>query len=319
MTQITYITGYFELPNTGRNFDVYLERASKFTLKISKPLVIFCEPHTYPKIKAERDKYGYLTHYVVRKFEDMEFYSYLPKIIDNRKIRSRADPRNTPEYLIVTCSKFTMVQDAINKNIFGSLYYAWVDFGLVASQYSNMESLRAVSNYIISNKREKVKMCFINYIPKTETLNLETYYHLHGKCGIAGTFFSGSAKKLLKFMELCIQCFTDTVARGYGHNDEKIFLQVYFECCNLGTQNALFDFYFGDYQYVISNFTGFNTPESKYITLNVFLPNVMKDVSKLESKELVKNAVMFLMDGYKKGKLELNKDEIVRLFSYVIL
>lgn len=318
MPQITYVTGYFELPNTGRNFDVYLERASKFTLKISNPLVIFCEPHTYPKIKAERDKYGYLTHYVVRKFEDMEFYSYLPKIIDNRKIRYRADPRNTPEYLIVTSSKFTMVRDAINKNIFGSLYYAWVDFGLVESQYSNMESLRAVSNYIISNKREKVNMCFINYIPKTETLNLETYYHLHGKCGIAGTFFSGSAKNLLKFMELCIQCFKDTIARGYGHNDEQIFLQVYFECCNLRTQNALFDFYFGDYQYVISNFTGFNTLESKYITLNVLLPNIMKDVSKLESKELVKNAVMFLIDGYKRGKLELDKDEIVRLFGYIM-
>jgi len=319
MTQITYVTGYFELPNTGRNFDVYLERASKFTLKISSPLVIFCEPHTYPRIKEERDKYGYLTHYVVKKFEDIEFYSYLPKVIENRKRRPRADPRNTPEYLIITSSKFTMVRDAINKNIFDSLYYGWVDFGLVASQYSNMDSLRSVSNDIIFNKREKVRMCFINYTSKAETLNLETYYHMYGRCGIAGTFFSGSAINLLKFMELCIQCVKDTISLGYGHNDEQIFLQVYFEYCNLEKQNSLFDFYFGDYQYVISNFTGFNTPESKYITLNVFLPNVMKDISILENNELVKNAVIFLMDGYKRGKLELDKDEIVRLFSYVIL
>jgi len=319
MTQITYVTGYFELPNTGRNFDLYLERASKFTLKIANPLVIFCEPDTYPLIKAERDKYGYLTHYVIKRFDEMEFYSYLEQIIENRKTRPRADPRNIPEYQIVTCSKYTMVRDAINKNIFGSQYYAWVDFGIVYSEdNTNLNTLRAVSNDIISNKREKVKLCFINYTQKAETTDLETYYHMHGRCGIAGTFFSGSSTKLLKFAELCVQSFKDTVEKGYGHNDEQIFLQVYFECCERGEQNDLFDFYFGDYQYVISNFTGFNSRDAKYITLNVLLPNIMKDCLVKESKELGKKAVIFLMDGYRRGKVDFDKDEIVRLFEYIV-
>ena len=312
MTQITFITGYFELLNTGRNFDVYLERASKMTLKISNPLVIFCEPHTYPKIKAERDKYGYLTHYIIKRFNEMEFYSYLPQIIENRKTHPRADSRNIPEYQIATCSKFTMIRDAINKNIFGSLYYAWIDFSLAESKFTNIDILRTVSNNIISNKLEKIKMCFINYTPKNETLDLQKYYNLHGRGGISGGFYSGSSDKLLKFAELCITFFKNNVSRGYGHADEQIYLQVYFA----NESKDLFNFYFGDYQYVISNFIEVNT-ESKHIILNVFLPNVIKDKHILESNILAKNAVMFLINGYKKGKVELNKDEIVKLFSYI--
>jgi len=318
MTQITYVTGYFELLNAERNFDVYLERASKFTLKISYPLVIFCEPDKYQRIKAERDKYGYLTHYVIKRFEELEFYTYLPKIVENRKIRPRADTRNTAEYQIVTCSKYTMVRDAINKNIFGSQYYAWIDFGLVENKHSNINNLNIVTNNIISNKKDKVRMCFINYTTKVETTNLETYYHMHGRCGIAGGFFTGSSAKLLKFTELCIECFKNTVEKGYGHADEQLNLQVYFDCCNRGEQNDLFDFYFGDYQHIISNFPGYNSNDAKYITLNILLPNVIKDNAIPESKELAKKAVMFLMDGYRRGKVDFDKDEIVRLFEYIV-
>ena len=51
----------------------------------------------------------------------------------------------------------------------------------------------------------------------------------------------------------------------------------------------------------------------------MFLPNAIKDKVKYkECKELVKYAVMYLMDGYKKGQLELSKEEIFRLFEYVI-
>jgi len=319
-SQITYVSGYFELPDTGRNFETYLERASKFSLKIPHPMIIFCEPHTFPRIKEERSKYGYLTHYVVKKIDELEFFSYLPQIIENRKTHPRADPRNTPEYQCITCSKYTMVRDAINKNIFGSQYYVWVDFGLVESEYSNILSLRAVSNNIISNKRENVRMCFINYTPLNETLNLENYYHMYGRCGIAGTLFSGSSTKLLSFMEMCIKCFKDTVAKGYGHADEQIYLQVLFSFILEGNKiNDLFDFYFGDYQYILSNYPAFNSPDAKNITLNAFLPNVIKDKAKYpECKELVSHAVMYLMDGYKKGKLELSKEDIFRLFEYVI-
>lgn len=318
-SQITYITGYFELPNTGRNFDLYLERASKFSLKIPTPMVIFCEPHTYHRIKAERDKYGFLTHYVVKNIAEMEFYSYLPQIIENRKTRPRADPRNIPEYQAITCSKYTMVRDAINKDIFGSQYYVWVDFGLVENEYSNMTSLRAVSNDIISNKRENVRMCFINYTTMAETLNLENYYHMHGRCGIAGTMFSGARSKLLKFVEMCIACFKKTVERGYGHNDEQIFLQVFFEFIQDGNKICdLFDFYFGDYQYVVSNYLGLISANSKYITLNVFLPNIIKDkTTHPECFTLIKQAVSYVMNGYKTGKIDLNKEEIVRLFEYI--
>jgi hypothetical protein len=44
----------------------------------------------------------------------------------------------------------------------------------------------------------------------------------------------------------------------------------------------------------------------------------MKDCLVKESKELAKQAVMFLMDGYRRGKVDFDKDELVRLFEYIV-
>ena len=318
-SRITYITGFYELSNSSSNFEKQLENASKLSLKIPHPMIIFCEPDKYAKIKEERNKYGYLTHYVVKKREDLEYYQHLAQIIDNRKTRPRADPNNTPEYQLITCSKFTMVRDAINKNIFGSQYYTWIDFGLEETEYSNIEALRGISSNIISNKRENVRMCFIGYTSKEETLDLEKYYNQHGRCGITGLFFSGSSNKLLRVMEMCNECFKDTIMKGYGHADEQIYLQVLFKYILEGGKiKDLFDFYFGDYQYVLSNYQEILSAEAKHTIMNVFLPNASKDKAiHNEISYLVKQAVMYIMNGYKKERIDLNKDEIIRLFECI--
>jgi hypothetical protein len=324
--RITYITAYYNIPNTGNKFDSNLEKASKLSLKIPHPMIIFCEPETYPRIKAERAKYGYLTHYVVKPLTELELYSYLSQIRDNRKTRPRADSNNTPEYQLISCSKFVMIRDAINKNIFGSEYYAWIDFTMEETEYSNIAAIRAISNDIISNRdnglcaRNNVRMCFISYTAVAEVLDLEKYYNQHGRCGIAGTFYSGSAEKLLKFVNMCIECFKDIVGKGFGHSDEQIYLQVLVGyILGGGKIKDLFEFYFGDYQYVLSNYVEFNSGESKAVIMNVFLPNVINDkANHPECKELVKRAIMYVMDGYKRGKMDMNKDEIVRCFEAIM-
>lgn len=313
---ITYVTGYFELPDTGRNFNLYLERASKFTLRIPGPLTIYCEAHNLPLIIAERAKYSNLTNYIVIRKEELELYKYLPQVLLNHKKRPRLHNRITPDYEIITCSKFTMLRDAINNNYFNSKFFCWVDFGLVASDYSNMNTLESVSRDIIQNNRENVRMCFINYNSIANTLNLEHYYGLQGACGIAGTFYSGSKEKLLKFVELCIDCYKRTIRAGFGHADEQIYLQVYFEYILSGAnQNDLFDFYFGDYYYIISNYTKFNTPLAKHIILYMLLPNMLNDIMYPPIKELIKYLVKFVIDGYKSNIISLEKHEIIKLFE----
>lgn len=310
MTEITYITAYYELPNGMNKFEDELERAKQCSLLISNPMIIFCEPEMVSRIKEFRDKYGYLTHFIKRRFQDLEFYSYLEQIKQNRVKRPRADGNNIPEYLILKCSKFTMLKEVMEKNIFGSKYFGWIDFGLQSSN-KIMETDINVSRWIINNNCEKMRMCFINYIPRKEVEDLEDFYHLYGKCSIAGTFYTGGVKYLLPFVNSCIECFKSNVDKGYGHSDEQIYIQIYFK------NPELFDFYFGDYQFVVNNFLEFHNGDTKHIMLNVFLPNLMKDENNL-SASLFKNFAKYILDGYKKDKVELDKNEIIKLINYIV-
>ncbi|NCY26625.1 MAG: hypothetical protein EBX37_17870, partial [Alphaproteobacteria bacterium] len=175
MADITFITGYFRLPNSSFNDDIEKSRA---TLSICHPMIIFCDPDTYPIIKAERGKYGYLTHYIVKRFEELELYKYIEQIRANRVINPRADIGNTAEYQIATCSKFTFVRDAINKAIFGTTYYAWIDFALDYSISENNgrsfnDTIREITKFCVGSHArghdKRIRMCMINYTSKKDT------------------------------------------------------------------------------------------------------------------------------------------------------
>jgi hypothetical protein len=311
--KVTFVTGYFKLP--GYNSQEHINQAAKLSLSISHPLVIYCEQDTVDQIRAERDKYGYLTRYIVKPLNTFEFYNKLETIKKNRLTRPRVDVENTPEYMISSCNKVLMLQETVSNNIFDSTHFAWINFTLPFHEtYSNLN----IINNIVANISNKIRMCFINYTPKADTLDLEKYYHQNGKCGIAGSFFTGSRETMLKYTKKFIDCFNRTVDSGYGHGDEQLILQVYFEQHNITNAELssidLMEFYFGDYQHVLCNYLDMVAHDSKHALQYFILPNAYKD----NNMHIVKSAVKYLMNGYKKKLFDLSTDDLCKIIEYLV-
>lgn len=312
--KVTFVTGYFKVP--GYNFEEHLKQAAKLSLSISHPLVIYCEPDTVNQIREEREKYGYLTRYIVKPFETIEFYSKIEKVKENRVTLPRADVENTPEYMIASCYKAKMLHETATNNIFDSTHFAWINFTL---PYDEQRSNLNIINNIVSNVADSVRMCLINYNLKADTLDLEKYYHQHGKCGVAGSFFTASRANMLTYTEKFIDCFNRTVDSGYGHGDEQLIMQVYFEqldAANTQTNQTsqLFDFYYGDYGFVLCNYLAMVAPESKHALLYFVLPNAHKD----NNMQIVRSAAKYLINGYKNNNIDISKEDMAKIIEYLM-
>ena len=252
MNDWTFVTAFYHLPKYGGQLqtggyspDKYFEWG-EFVLNLDVNLVIYCDEEYYDKFQTLRCNLSTKTKVIKYSLNELLFYSYRGKIESNRQtIMSCADPRNSVNYFILTCSKFLLVEKTIQNNYFPSedSYYAWIDFGLG----KNGTQQTSWIDEIISTKRQKVSFCYIDYTPINIMNNYQEYYKF-GRCGTAGGFFTGARKYLLKVCELLKQQFIDTVEAGYGHAEEQLIPVVY------NKHQDLFEFYFGDYNFLLSNY-----------------------------------------------------------------
>jgi len=99
-------------------------------------------------------------------------------------------------------------------------------------------------------------------------------------------FFTGSKKHMYEFCNMIEEAFLNTLEKGYGHADEQLFLMVYYK------KPELFEFYYGDYQQMITNYT--YTHENPEITCNLLIPKAFND----NNWEVCFNACKFIWNSY---------------------
>jgi len=157
----TLVTAYFNLTKCNdasqdikdRNFDYYLNNA-KSTLSLPYNLIIYCDDESLPKIKSLRPSYLFnRTHYVICNFDDFVFKKngiklnenfafYRNKIIENRILKPyHFDNRNTASYYLFCMSRYIMLKEVIDNNIFNSTHFAWINFCIERMGYSNLVKL----------------------------------------------------------------------------------------------------------------------------------------------------------------------------------
>jgi hypothetical protein len=76
-------------------------------------------------------------------------------------------------------------------------------------------------------------------------------------------FFTGNIEYMYRFCCKIEDKFLEFLEQGYGHADEQLFLAVYFD------NPHLFDFYYGDYQQMITNYANIN--ENINFTFNLLI------------------------------------------------
>lgn len=262
-TNWTLVTAYFNLGKCEdaseeiKNRDTpYYLRHSVSTLSLPFNLVIYCDKETEHYLKKIRPEYlKSKTYYVICDFEDftftkkgeklnITFSDYRKKIIQNRKKHPyQFDNRNTASYYLFCMSRYIMLKETIQTNLFNSTHFAWINLCMERMGYLNIMHLEEA----LQVNRDKFSTCYIDYIPKTLVDNTKEYFE-YGRCGMCSGFFTGNAKYMYQVCELIENKFLEYLEMGYGHADEQLFTPVYYE------NEDLFEHYYGDYQQMITNY-----------------------------------------------------------------
>lgn len=239
----TLVTAFYRLDDNPIQSDrirTYLESGQKL-LNNGCNIVTFCEPDMGSHIRSLCRSDRSVVIPVPKSL--LPNYRLLDKIRSDRHRRQyNPDPRNTPEYFALTCSKPWFVSKAVDLDLFGSSHFAWADFGL----YKTCDVRREDLDLILDSNIDQMNVAILNSHSPSLLGDLEKYY-AYGHAGLGGTFWSGSIENMKLYCDHAMSKFNEMVELGYGHADEQIMFQVYHE------NPELFRCYPADYISIIEN------------------------------------------------------------------
>jgi hypothetical protein len=232
-----------------RKLEGYIEFSKKFLLRLPYQLVIFISPDdtfTRDAILSTRIENDLLEKTFIYEldFKDTYFYKDLARLEELQKsfiIHNGDIKHETPLYVILNNNKFCFMERAIELNHFKSTHFIWMDFGI--------NHVAIATDYIhkwITTVPDKIKQLCIN--PYIENIEPRQYFvNIHHNC--AGGLFTGSAENMLKYIDLFKKKTEQIYNEGWYQIDEAVMTMVQRE--NLD----LFDFFYGDYDGIISNYS----------------------------------------------------------------
>jgi predicted O-methyltransferase YrrM len=315
----TLVTAYFDLTKMSDASASIKQRDSEYyfknslsTLFLPYNLIVFCDKENLTKIQTLRPYYlKDKTYYYVCDFNELSFKKngkkleekfshYREKIIENRKKNPyHFDDRNTASYYLFCMSRYLMMKEVINVNMFNSSHFCWINFCIERMGYRNLIHL----NEALSINRDKFSTCYINFIPE-EIINDTPTYYQYGRCGMCSGFFTGNYNYMYKVCDLIENKFLEYLEKGYGHADEQLYSPVYFE------NQYLFEHYYGDYEDMITNYAYiYNNPN---FPIGYFLRNSF--YYKYYNETL--NACKFIYRSYNLKKIEINDEYLNMLKNY---
>ena len=151
-----------------------------------------------------------------------------------------------------------MLNQTIAENPFSSNHFAWINICIERMGYKNLIHL----DETLTNLRDKFSTCYIDYVPESLVRDVPEYYRF-GRCSMCSGFFTGNANYMNQFCTKLLNKFVEFVDMGYGHADEQLFSAVYFDI------PEIFDFYYGDYFQMITNYK--YTYENPEITIGLVI------------------------------------------------
>lgn len=252
----TLVTGYFDLtkqPDASAEIRArpaahYLDEHGVSTLSLEQNLLVYCEPDVEAKIWALRPKRLHdRTRVIAQSFDDFPLTKYRDRIIANRGGGPcPSDARNTASYYLFCMARYAMLKHAIASNPFSSSHFAWINVCIERMGHKNLVHLQEA----LAQQRVLFSTCYIDYVDEKTTRDLASNFgpSCRGRCSMCSGFFTGHGSSMWEVCSRIEKKFVDCVESGYGHADEQIINQVYFDA------PELFDWYLGDYQEMITNY-----------------------------------------------------------------
>lgn len=198
MVLATIVSAFLTNINKTRSINDYIEHGLKL-IKIRTPKIIFIEKEIYDTDQIIKD--DEYTHFIPIEISDLTFYKY-KEYITNFNLRKYNTTKDTIEYMMVQCNKTEWIRQAIEKNVFNTDQFVWIDFGIY----------HMISDFDIFEKniKELVKKQYNNLrICNMWDINSEYWYgdykvdiYLDVCWYFGGSVFGGDKKSLLEFANL---------------------------------------------------------------------------------------------------------------------
>lgn len=193
---VTFVTCFIKLPEVRSNPDIYLTQF-KYLANLKINIHLFLDRRFISTFKSVLDNYkNIFVDYIA--LEDLNYF----KKIEGLELQlpsHRNLTKDHKEFLILMNSKVELVKRAIDKNIFNSTHFSWIDFGLQ----------RIIHNSDTFKLLETIPERKGIYIPGC---------HQSGPVGVhnvcwrfCGGFFIGDISSILEFYELYEKHFKNII------------------------------------------------------------------------------------------------------------
>ena len=246
MNSSTIVSAFLNIQSTRKykNLDTFIEYGIKL-IKIKSPKIIFIDKEIYEK----DDKIGELkndsfTYFIPIQITNLYFYKYKNEIT-NSKLKKQNFDKDIIDYMIIQCNKTEWMREAIEKNIFNTDQFIWIDFGI----YHMFQDDKLLEESIIKATKKTYEAIRIpniwftganyyewNDIPIELYLDITWYF--------VGSIFGGNKLSLLKFADLMREKVVSTIYEK-NHITWKVNLwyMIYLDLIN----KQLFDIYYGSH------------------------------------------------------------------------
>ena len=273
MSEPTIVSMFYDIREKDKNktglylnkrIQQYCELAKKFILSLPYNLIIFTDnEEVISVIESQRSSIKNKTYIYKLNLLNTYFYKDLTRLEELQSefiILNGNLIKDTPLYIVLTNNKFDFIEKAIELNPFNSSHFIWMDFG-INHVAKNTELIHEWINFV----PDKIKQLCIN--PYIENIEPKRYFKkIYHNC--AAGLFSGSKENLLKYVELFKQK-TEQIYYNEGWYQLEEALMTIIQRENID----LFDFYYGDYEGIISNYL---TPVHSFELINKTMQKCLK-------------------------------------------
>lgn len=250
-SDITIVSCYVDLgklENRVKTTKVYSDNIEAF-LNLNYNMVLFIDQTFLDIVRDFRNNLGLLenTHIILIDYSDLPKYKYRQQILKNYRtnpphnkgIAPYHPMKDTPNYMVLNCSKYNLVNRATKLNPFNSNYFAWIDMGITGAVRDMIGVDKA-----LSIKSDKIAVPYI--IPKIVHRNHDLFFR-----GlwfyVCGGYSYGKIEAWDNLNKEFDSLFEQILEEGYYGNEENFLGYLLVE------KTSLFTPYYSDYYNIFKN------------------------------------------------------------------
>jgi len=241
---LTLVTAFFDLAkreqSSRRPAMDYLKHG-EYILNLPYPLVIFADPEFVEPIQKMRGEKP--AQIIGMPFESVPKYHLMEAIQAARKanpVQNASALKDTANYILLTWTKFDLVEKVVAENPFASTHFAWIDFGL--THVAKLDFAEEAFQHVV----DPIKL-LVNKWASSDELQAPDYYSLL-RGYVAGGFMTGSLASWQQFIRLFHSEATQCLEMKRAPSEEQIIPQI------MQKHPDLFEAYYGDYDGILSNY-----------------------------------------------------------------